>query len=133
MVKDLKNKTALVTGGSKRLGKAISIALAQEGADIVIHYPFSPDETDELRSELAPYKIKSTTIKADFSKPAEYESLIQRSLDTAGKLDILINNASIFSADKLEDATFKSLMLNSEVNAWVPLVLIRDFARLTQG
>lgn len=133
MLKGLKDKTALVTGGSGRVGKAISIALAKAGVNIIIHYPFSPDETDELRSELTQYKIKSYTIKADFSKPAEYESLIKRSLDITGSLDILVNNASIFSADKMEDANFKDLMLNIEVNAWVPFVLTREFARLTQG
>jgi pteridine reductase len=125
---NLAGKTALVTGGGKRIGKEISLALAREGVNLVIHYPVAPGETDEVTSRLAGQKIKFWTLRADFTKPAEYGMLVKRALELAGGLDILVNNASVFSADTPEEATLENLTRDIEINAWAPFVLIRDFA-----
>ncbi|MDO8684965.1 MAG: SDR family oxidoreductase [Armatimonadota bacterium] len=128
--KSLAGKTALVTGAAKRIGRAISIALADEGANIIVHYRGSEEEARELLNELARRGVKSWDVKADFEKPGEYESLIHRALDLAGGIDILVNSASIFPPEKLDEVTLAGLMTNIEVNAWAPFVLSRDFASL---
>ena len=133
MAKKLANKTALITGAAKRIGRAIPLGLAKEGANIVIHYSASAKEADQLREELTSLHVTAWTIKADFSKPPEYETLIQRASDAAGPLDILLNNASVFSADHLGNADFKGLMRQIEINAWVPFVLSREFERRRRG
>jgi len=128
--KGLQGKTALVTGGAKRIGEAICLALAQDGANIVIHYRSSTDNAAELQETIASYGVKSWTIQADFAKREEYETLIARTAELAGGLDILVNSAAIFPFETLDKATFESLVENMEVNAWAPFVLMRDFARI---
>jgi NAD(P)-dependent dehydrogenase (short-subunit alcohol dehydrogenase family) len=130
MADDLRGKTALVTGAAKRIGRAISLALAREGANVIVHYRESAAEAEKLRAELEALGVRSWLLKADFDRPEEYESLIARALDAAGSLDILVNNASIFPVNRLSELTLRDLTRNIEVNAWAPFVLSRDFARL---
>jgi pteridine reductase len=130
--KKLQGKTALITGAQRRLGRAISLALAAEGVNIMIHYPQPAEEVSQLGEEIAGMGVKSWTIKADFEKPEEYNNLIERAIKDAGSLDILINNASIFLPGTLKDIDFKSMIKHMEINTWVPLVLSRDFARLAK-
>ncbi|MDO8588520.1 MAG: SDR family oxidoreductase [Armatimonadota bacterium] len=128
--RSIAGQTALVTGAAKRIGRAICLALAGEGVNIVVHYRRSESEAAELLDELTSEGVSAWAVRADFEKPDEYETLIQRAIDAAGSLDILVNNASIFPPDTLDNVTFDSLKTNIEVNAWVPFVLSRDFAKL---
>lgn len=120
-------KTALITGAAKRIGRETALALADAGANIIIHYRSSADEARELVTELSQRGIIAWLVQADFAKPEEYETLIPRALEIAGSLDILVNSASIFPMDKLENLTWQSVMTNFEVNAWAPFVLSRAF------
>jgi len=129
MAKSLTGATALITGAAKRIGRAIALMLATEGVNIVVHYNHSDDEAEELRRELTDLGVKSWAVRADFAQPAEYASLLDRALEMADSLDILVNNASIFPQEKLDEMTLASLHLNIEVNAWVPFQLSRDFAQ----
>jgi len=128
----LKGSTALVTGGAKRLGRAIALRLSAEGANVVVHYNSSPDAADALVDEIKTGGTDAWSIRADFSNPDEYESLIERATEIAGHPDILVNNASIFSTGTIDGMTLEKLNRNIEVNAWVPLVLSRDFARIAE-
>jgi len=125
----LDGRIALVTGGAKRIGRAIVLALAREGCNVIIHYNSSSDEAGELAGELGDIGVQAWTIQADFSNPDEYSTLINRAIDMAGSIDILINSASVFSPGTLEDIDFDDITSNVEINAWVPFVLMRDFAR----
>lgn len=126
----LQGKTALVTGAAKRIGHAIAVALAEEGVNLVIHYRSSADEAKKLTAEVAERKVSSWLVKADFDKPEEYESLIARSIELAGSLDILINSASSFVPNTIQDISYQSFIQHMQVNTWAPFVLSRDFARL---
>ncbi len=130
--KDFEGMTALITGAAKRIGREIAIALAKSGANIVIHYRTSAKDAQELHSQLASYDVGSWALKADFDNKEDYETLIQRTVQTAGRLDILINNASVFLSSTLGNLDFAMLTKNMRVNAWAPLVLIRDFARTVE-
>ncbi|MHB1001131.1 MAG: SDR family oxidoreductase [Armatimonadota bacterium] len=127
MAESLEGMTALVTGGAKRIGRATCLALAREGVNIVIHYNTSGGDAESLADEVRGLGVESWTIQADFEKPEEYELLIGRTLDTAGSLNILVNNASIFPKETLGEMTFQSFNANMQVNAWVPFVLSREF------
>ncbi len=127
--KRFEGMTALVTGAAKRIGREIAVALAKEGSNIVVHYRTSDKEAEELCSQLAEFHVLSWPMKADFDNPEECETLIKRSVETAGWLDILINSASVFFPNTLKDLNFEGLMKGMEVNAWAPFVLIRDFVR----
>jgi pteridine reductase len=129
MDKKLHGKTALVTGGAKRIGREISIALAKQGVNVVVHYFSSKRDAQVLRDELVEYGVNSRVVKADFQKTGDYSTLIERSQDIAGSLDILINNASIFLPSNISNLNLNTLCRQVQVNAWVPFTLSRDFAR----
>ncbi len=135
MNKVLQGQTAIVTGAARRIGRAISIALAEAGANIVVHdHQSLQGECEKLCDELDKFGIVSRIVTADFESPDDYESLIGRALKVTGNMNILVNNASIFIGDTLRDADFKNLMRHMQINAWAPLVLSREFARLvTKG
>ncbi len=122
-------RTALITGAAKRIGRELGTALAEAGANILVHYRKSAQEAEELSMQLAEYRVLSWPVKADFEHPEEYETLIERCVHIAGSLDILINSASTFFAAGLKQLTIEGLMKSIEVNAWAPFVLSRDFAR----
>jgi NAD(P)-dependent dehydrogenase (short-subunit alcohol dehydrogenase family) len=125
----LAGKTALVTGGAQRLGAATVRALAAEGANVVIHYNRSQAPAERLAHDIQEGGTDAWTLRADLARSEEVDSLIPRSLEVSGKLDILINNASIFPADSVSNVKIEDLVRNIRVNAWAPFVLSRSFAR----
>lgn len=131
----LQGKTAIVTGAARRIGRAISTALGAAGTNVVIHdHESLHGECENLCDELEQFGVKSWIVSADFENRDGYGSLIERALKVAGNLDILVNSAAIFTGDTLRDADFSNLMRHMQINAWAPLVLSRDFARLaTKG
>lgn len=129
MAQDLRGKTALITGAARRIGRETAVALASEGCSIVVHYRSSGDEAQSLVAQLEVKGVSAWAIKADFEKLEEVETLIKRTLEMSGGLDILVNNASIFPQSTLDSMTFQDVVQNMQVNAWVPFVLSREFAR----
>lgn len=127
----MEGKTALVTGGSVRIGRAISLALAKNGVNVIIHYKSSAEPAESLAREIEALGVRAWTIAGDFSRSIDYENLISKAISMAGSLDFLVNSASIFPAETLETATFASLVQNMQVNAWAPFALSREFARLS--
>lgn len=130
MAENLRSKTALVTGASRRIGRELCLALAEEGVNLVVHHRSMGDEAQKLAAELAERGVKTWLVQADFEEPQECQSLIERVIAEAGSLDILINSASIFPAGTLNEMTLDDLNRTIQVNAWVPFLLSRDFARL---
>lgn len=128
----LRGKTALITGAARRVGSVIAHALAEEGVNIIIHYGKSNSEAENLKDEIVKKGVRAWTVGADFSEPGGYESLIGRVMDIAGPFEILINNASIFPQDTLENMKLENLEKNIRINSWVPFFLGREFAAQTE-
>lgn len=128
MHSELKGRTALITGAARRIGRETARALAEHGVNLVLHFNHSEEEIRELADQVEECGVRAFTVQADFRRPDEYGSLIERARQLAGSVDILINNASIFPAEQLEGLTWSELSANVEVNAWVPLALSRQFA-----
>jgi len=122
-------KTALVTGAAKRIGRAIALAFSDEGVNVVVHYNSSEDEAKQLVAEIERRAVKAWPVQADLARPEETETLIDRALKIAGPIEILVNNASIFPGEKLDELSSESFAKNMQVNAWAPFVLARAFAR----
>lgn len=93
---ELQGAVALVTGAAKRVGKAISLALAKRGVSIVLHYNHSEEEARQTARLIEAEGVKAFCFKADLSKVREIESFVSESLTKAGRIDILINSASQF-------------------------------------
>jgi len=91
----LADKVAIVTGGDTGIGKAISIALAQEGAKVVIDYHGDRKPAEELVANIQGFGGKAIAVPADVSKPDEVDELVREAAHAFGGLDILVNNAGI--------------------------------------
>jgi pteridine reductase len=112
---NLYGKRALVTGGAVRIGAAITKALQAKGVEVVVHYRNSKAEAEAL----SPY-----TVQSNLESPEACSRLIEQ----AGKLDILVNNASIFTKDTLESSTPERVQREFQVNLFAPMELCRTFA-----
>lgn len=91
----LKGKTAIVTGASRGIGKAIALGLAELGANIVINYRSSSISIDKLIEEIEAKGSKAIAVQGDVSVFLEAENIIKKAVETFGSLDILVNNAGI--------------------------------------
>ncbi|MGE3960275.1 MAG: 3-oxoacyl-ACP reductase family protein [Dehalococcoidia bacterium] len=91
----LEGQVAVVTGGSRGIGRACAIALAKEGANVVINYTSNEDAAKATAAECEKAGVKTLVVKADVSEADEAQSLIKAAEETFGKVDILINNAGI--------------------------------------
>ena len=92
----LKGKVALVTGSAKRTGKYIALALAKQGADVVIHFNKSKKEAGNVVHEIRAMGRRSVAIKADLRNPKEAEILMDKITIIFGRVDILVNNVGNF-------------------------------------
>lgn len=91
----LKDKVAIVTGGTRGIGRAIALKLADHGANIVINYRNSDKEAEELKSILEGKGVKVLTVKCDISNFEDSKNLMDKCKEVFGKIDILVNNAGI--------------------------------------
>ena len=96
---DLTGKAAIVTGGSRGIGKAIALRLAAQGADICFSYRGNADAAAATKAEIEALGRKSLAVQADVTQPEAAEELVKAALDALGKVDILINNAGITRDD----------------------------------
>lgn len=91
----LKDKVAIVTGGTRGIGRAIALKLADHGANIVINYRNSDKEAEELKGILEGKGVKVLTVKCDISNFEDSKNLMDKCKEVFGKIDILVNNAGI--------------------------------------
>lgn len=91
----LKGKVALVTGSSRGVGRAIALAYAREGASVVINYTANQAAGEEVITAIKEMGEKAVLVKADVSKTADAEALVQKGIDEFGGIDILVNNAGL--------------------------------------
>lgn len=89
----LSGKVAIVTGASRRIGRAIAERLAQDGATVVINYGRSADDANELVSQIESKGGKALAVQADISQVTDIRRLFQETINHYGQLDILVNNA----------------------------------------
>jgi NAD(P)-dependent dehydrogenase (short-subunit alcohol dehydrogenase family) len=91
----LQNKVAIVTGAATGIGKAIATTMAAEGASVVIDYVGDPAFANAAVQAIQAAGGKVTSVAADVSNPSQVNQLIQKAIDSFGKLDILVNNAGL--------------------------------------
>lgn len=107
---DLTGKTALVTGSSRGLGRAIALALAGQGADVAVNYRGNAEAADEVARQVAGLGRRAITIQGDTSSGREAcEAMVKEALDGLGSIDILVNNAGI---------TRDNLLMRMDADEW---------------
>ncbi len=119
---------ALVTGGAKRLGRSIALALAREGLDVVVHYGESRDAAALVCDEIESLGARAWNVQADLARRSETEAMFAEAARMSGGVDVLINNASIFPQSHVMDFSEEDLLRNLQINALAPLWLSRAFA-----
>jgi 3-oxoacyl-[acyl-carrier protein] reductase len=91
----LANKVALVTGGSRGIGRGIALGMAREGANVVVNYTRSKKEAGQVGSSIEALGRRALVVKADVSRPREVEKMRRQILKEFGSVDILVNNAGV--------------------------------------
>jgi pteridine reductase len=126
---ELNGKVAVVTGGAVRLGKALALALAEQGARLVIHYSSSTGPAQETVTEIKAMGSDALTVQADFSQLGQVPSIVERAVAHFGQVDILVNSAAIFEPGKWDDTTEANWDRHFAINLKTPFFLSQAFAK----
>lgn len=116
---------ALVTGGAKRLGREIALALARNGWDIVIHYGNSEEEARQTVLDIEALGRRAVALRADLAKESEVASLLERCAAALGEVRCVVNNAALFVHDEASNFSYASLDAHMRANLAAPIVLAR--------
>lgn len=120
---------ALVTGGARRLGRAMALYLAGRGYDVAVHYASSAEEAESTAAEARALGVAAVTLKADILNEDEVRGLVPAAAQAlGGPLTVLVNNASIFEYDNIRTGTRESWDRAIESNLRAPVALTQDFA-----
>ncbi|NQD49754.1 3-oxoacyl-[acyl-carrier-protein] reductase, partial [Bacillus altitudinis] len=111
----LTNKTAVVTGASRGIGRSIAIDLAKKGAKVVVNYSGNEAKANEVVDEIKALGQQAFAVKADVSNAEEVQALMKQAVDTFGSIDILVNNAGI---------TKDNLLMRMKENEWDDVINI---------
>lgn len=120
---------ALVTGAARRLGREIALELARQGHDIAVHYATSRDDALATVAELQALGVRAEAFNRDLSVEAGVESLVPQVVQAFGRLDVLVNNASLFEYDDVHTLSHESLERHLRPNLAAPILLARGLAR----
>ncbi|MGN6585504.1 MAG: SDR family oxidoreductase [Rhizobiaceae bacterium] len=121
-------KTALVTGGARRIGRAIAADLAQRGFAVAIHYRSSQADAESLAAEIRNHGGHAHVFEADLTRPKEAETMFEKIVGRLGPVDLLVNNASIFGDDAFQSFDWDIWERHFAVHVKVPVLLSRLFA-----
>ncbi|MBI4484209.1 MAG: SDR family oxidoreductase [Acidobacteria bacterium] len=118
----IKDSVVLVTGGARRVGKAIVEELASRGAVLAVHYRTSESEADALVDRIRQAGGTAMVFQADLSRPEEIQRLFGELQDSLGRLDVLVNNAAVFYRTPFDDLGEKDLDAFLTVNLKAPFL-----------
>lgn len=120
---------ALITGGARRLGRAMALELAGRGYDVAVHYGGSEEAATEVVAEIEALGRRAVALQADLLDETQVSALVGRAAEAlGGPLTVLVNNASIFEHDDIHTGTRDSWNRAMESNLRAPVVLTQAFA-----
>jgi NAD(P)-dependent dehydrogenase (short-subunit alcohol dehydrogenase family) len=123
----LTGKTALVTGGSRGIGRAIALKLAQAGAQVLVHFSASPKDADEVVEQITQAGGRATAVGADLGAPGGPHKLAAAVRKIVGdRLDVLVNNAGVSYAATIEHQTIEDFDKQFAVNVRGPFFLVQQ-------
>lgn len=122
-------RAALVTGGARRLGRGIALALADAGFAVAVHVNASVADAEQTAADIRAHGVAAAVLRADLSQEAEVATLIPAATAALGPIGVLVNNASTFERDEWHDATRASWDRHIEPNLRAPFVLMQAFAQ----
>lgn len=122
----LSGKTALVTGGAKRLGRGIALALARAGCDVAITYRASATEAEQTRAELAALDVRALAVDCQLREEASVRAAVRWTIEEFGRLDLVVNNAGVFENVPLEELSLEQWDAVFETNTRGPFLVARE-------
>lgn len=125
---ELTGRAALVTGAAHRVGRALALALAREGADIALHYHRSTEAADRTAGEIEALGRRAVPLQADLGDVTAAEGLAERAVRELGRLDVLVNSASLFESSPLLDVDAEAWDRVMAVNLRAPFLVTRTAA-----
>ena len=123
----------IITGGATRMGAAIARKLSGPNKEILIHYNKSKLKAEKLKKELSSKDTKVYLVKGDLSKEADIKKIINFAKSKLKFFDCLVNNASLFENDKLENFSLDSWSKHLRTNLRAPALLTKEFAKNVKG
>ncbi len=126
---ELMGRRILITGGARRVGRALALAVAQAGADVAIHYSKSMEEAQKAAEEILSLGRKAIIIQEDLQNTGNLENIIDRVFNELGGMDALVNNAAIFEDLKWMETSFQDWDRHLKVNLTAPFFLSQAFAK----
>jgi NAD(P)-dependent dehydrogenase (short-subunit alcohol dehydrogenase family) len=127
---DIEGKVALVTGGAKRVGRSIALALAERGAELVLHYHGSDREAQEVLALLKRAGGKPVAVQGDVSIAADVDRIVEAAMQAFGRIEILVNSAAIFYRTPFEELTEADWDRFLDVNLKGPFLLCRKIGAI---
>jgi NAD(P)-dependent dehydrogenase (short-subunit alcohol dehydrogenase family) len=128
---ELAGKVALVTGSVRRVGKSIALALAAEGMHLVLHHGSSSDaDAHATLDEVQQFGGHCMVVRANLRQPAEIAAMFERIRSEFGRLDVLVNSASVFAKGAIADISLDEWQQALDVNLTAPFVCSQHAARL---
>ncbi len=126
----IKGKNILITGSGRRIGKYLALSLAKEGGNVVLHYRSSEKEINQLEMQIKKYGVEAVKVKADLEKMEEVKKLISVCLDNFSRIDILINNASVYYPVKLNEVKETDLDRFYNIHVKAPFFLSKELGKI---
>lgn len=118
-----------MTGGGRRVGRAITLALAEAGADVAVHYNLSGDDAAETASLARSFGVRAEVFRADLLDAGSTVRLIDDVARSLGTVSVLVNNASMFSTGRFEDTSLDEWERYMAVNVRAPFLLAQAMFR----
>ncbi|MEV6038435.1 3-oxoacyl-ACP reductase family protein [Nonomuraea sp. NPDC052116] len=130
----LDGKAALVTGGSRGIGKAIALRLAADGADVAVTCRHSTDQARAVMEQVKAMGRRAMALQADAGDPAAVTDAVQRAAVEFGRLDVLVNNAGVFPFGPLQDVRPEDFDRVLAINVRAPFIAAQTAAaHMTEG
>jgi len=127
---EIEGKVALVTGGAKRVGRAIALALAERGAELVVHYRDSEREAQEVLALARRAGGKPVAVRGDVSVSADVGRIVETAMQAFGRIEILVNNAAIFYRTPFEKLTEEDWDRFLDINLKGPFLFCRTVGEI---
>jgi pteridine reductase len=125
---ELEGRVAIITGGARRLGKALALSLAERGVRLAIHYGSSAGAAEETVAQIRELGSEAIAVQADLRQATQGPAVIAQAADHFGQIDILVNNAAIFESGDVFSTTEENWDRHFAINLKSPFFLSQAFA-----
>lgn len=129
---DLNNKTYLITGAARRIGKALALSLAESNANVIIHHGHSPVEAEDTANEIRRLGRQAWVIQSDLADLNGLDGFMRRAWDLH-PLDGIVHNASLFEALQWDSTTLVDWQAHMDINLTAPFLITQTFAKLVKS